>query len=189
MKIRGARRKFLKTPLKGIRISVVCVASNSQSPLRGTNSGRNFHVKNSEIKVLCATIWLRFSSFFQINEKAPKRYCKNTSSVNFRPFYPRGGGGFLPYITYILPNGVVILKFLIWNGVSISEPFSRTGYNISNPRKCKFSKQPFEIIQRQIAFKNKVQLTNFLEQSIKNWNGVHSFRANSRTRYKKLAYF
>ena len=43
---------------------------------------------------------------------------------------------------------------------SISEAFSRTGYNISNARKLQFCKQPFEIIQGQIAFKNTVQCVN-----------------------------
>ena len=38
-----------------------------------------------------------------------------------------------------------------------SEAFSRTEYNISNARKLQFCKQPFEIIQGQIAFKNTVQ--------------------------------
>lgn len=38
-------------------------------------------------------------------------------------------------------------------GVSISEAFSRTGYDISNARKLQFYKQPFEIIQGHIAFK------------------------------------
>ena len=68
----------------------------------------------------------------------------------------RGGGGVLPYIIllygYVPPNGVVILKLLIWNVVSISEVFSRTGYNISNARKLQFCKQLFEITQGQIAF-------------------------------------
>ena len=62
-------------------------------------------------------------------------------------------------------NGVVILKLLITNGLSISEAFSI----FSNARKLQFCKQPFEIIQGQIAFKNMVQFTNFLEWSIKNW--------------------
>ena len=75
------------------------------------------------------------------------------------------------------------------------------GYNISNAPKLQFCKQPFEIIQGQIAFKNMVQCVNkqtvvlllhprteykkigpFLEQGI-------SFRANSRMGYKKLAHF
>ena len=34
------------------------------------------------------------------------------------------------------------------------------GYNISNARKLQFCKQPFEIIQGQIAFKNTVQWVN-----------------------------
>ena len=61
---------------------------------------------------------------------------------------------------YVPPNGVVILKLLIYNGVSISEAFSRKGYNIWNARKLQFCKQPFEIIQGQIAFKNTVQCVN-----------------------------
>ena len=78
------------------------------------------------------------------------------------------------------PNRVVILKLLILNGVSISEAFSRTEYNISNARKLQFCKQPLEIIQGQIAFKNTFQCVNkqtvvlllhflFLERGIKNW--------------------
>ena len=44
-------------------------------------------------------------------------------------YSPGGGGRVLPYITYtgVPPNGVMILKLLIENGVSISEAFSRTG--------------------------------------------------------------
>ena len=48
----------------------------------------------------------------------------------------------------------MILKLLI------SEAFSGTGYNISKARKLQFCKQPFEIIQGQIAFKNTVQCVN-----------------------------
>ena len=59
---------------------------------------------------------------------------------------------------YVPPNGVVILK--LSERVSISEAFSRTGYNISKARKLQFCKQPFEIIQGQIAFKNTVQCVN-----------------------------
>ena len=81
-----------------------------------------------------------------------------------------GGGTPIPYLYgYVPPNGVVILKLLIKNGVSISEVFSRTGYIISNGRKLQFGKQPFEIIQGHIAFKNTVQFTIFLERRQKNW--------------------
>ena len=80
---------------------------------------------------------------------------------------PRGGGGGGGGVTpihylyrYVPPNGVVILKLLIFNGVSISEAFSRTGYNISNAGKLQFCKQPFGIIQGQIAVKNTVQCVN-----------------------------
>ena len=78
------------------------------------------------------------------------------------------------------PNGVVILKLLIYKGVSISEAFSRTGYNFSNARKLQFGKQPFEIIQGQIAFKNTVQCVN---------KQIVALLLHSRTEYKKLANF
>ena len=75
---------------------------------------------------------------------------------------PRGGGGTpMHYLYgYVPPNGVMILKLRIYNGVSILEAFSRMGYNISNARNVRFCKQPFEIIQGQIAFKNTVQSVN-----------------------------
>ena len=47
---------------------------------------------------------------------------------------------------YVSPNGVVILKLLIWNGVSIFETFPRMGYNI-----WKVRKQVFKIIHRYFA--------------------------------------
>ena len=83
--------------------------------------------------------------------------------ISIRLIALRGGGEGTPihYLYgYVPPTGVVILKLLIQNGVSISETFSRTGYNISNARKLQFCKQPFEIIQGQIAFKNTVQCVN-----------------------------
>ena len=80
----------------------------------------------------------------------------------------------------MLPNGVVILKLLVYNGVSISKAFSRAGYNISNARKLQFCKQPFEIIQGQIAFKNTVQCVN--KQTV-------VLLLHPRTGYKKLAHF
>ena len=95
----------------------------------------------------------------------------------------RSGGGGTPihYLYgYVPPKGVVTLKLLIQNGVSISEAFFRTGYNISNARKLHFCKQPFEIIQGQIAFKNTVQCVN--KQTV-----VLLLRL--RTEYKKLAHF
>ena len=74
---------------------------------------------------------------------------------------PGGGGTPIHYLYgYVTPNEVGILKLLIENGVSISEAFVRTGYNNSNARKLQFCKQPFEIIQGQIAFKNTAQCVN-----------------------------
>ena len=72
---------------------------------------------------------------------------------------PGGGGN-----SHTLPIWVCAAQWgrdfeapdLEW-GISISEAFSRTGNNISNARKLQFCKQPFEISQGQIAFKNTVQ--------------------------------
>ena len=94
-----------------------------------------------------------------------------------------GGGGGTPihYLYgYVPPNGIVILKLMVLNGVSILEAFSRTGYNISNSRKLHFFKQPFEIIQGQITFKNTVQCVN--KQTV-------ILLLHPRTEYKKLAHF
>ena len=64
--------------------------------------------------------------------------------------------------------------------VSISDGFSRKGCNISNTRKLYFCKQPFEIIQGQIAFKNTVQCVN--KQTV-------VLLLHLRTECKKLAHF
>ena len=95
---------------------------------------------------------------------------------------PRGGGGTpIHYLYgYVPPKGVVILKLLIYHGVSISEAISRTGYNISSARKLHFCKQPFESIHGQIAFKNTVQWVN--KQTV-------VLLLHPRTEYKKLAHF
>ena len=63
---------------------------------------------------------------------------------------------------------------------TLSEAFFRTGYNISNARKLQFCKQPVEIIQGQIAFKNTVQWVN--KQTV-------VLLLHPRTEYKKLAHF
>ena len=51
-------------------------------------------------------------------------------TTQWRDIDPPGGGGTpIHYLyRYLPPNGVVILKLLIQNGVSISEAFSRKGY-------------------------------------------------------------
>ena len=95
-------------------------------------------------------------------------------------FYP---GGALPYITYTgmcRPTGS-----WFWSS------WFRTGYNISNARKLQFCKQPFEIIQGQIAFKNTVQCVNkqtvilLLHPGTEYKKLAHfNFRANSKTGYK-----
>ena len=92
-----------------------------------------------------------------------------------------GGGTPIHYLYgYVPPKGVMILKLLIQNGVSISEAFCRTGYHIQNARKLYFCKQPFEIIQGQIAFKNTIQCVN--KQTV-------VLLLHLRTEYKKLAHF
>ena len=73
---------------------------------------------------------------------------------------PWGGYSHTLPIRVCAAQWVVILKLLIQNGVSISGAFSRMGYNISNARKLQFCKQPFEINQGRIAFKNTVQCVN-----------------------------
>ena len=96
---------------------------------------------------------------------------------------PGGKGGTpIHYLYgYVPPNGVVILKLLIQNGVSISEAFSRTGYNISNVRKLHFvSSHLTFFIQGQIAFKNTVQCVN---------NQTVVLLLHPRTEYKRLAHF
>ena len=50
-------------------------------------------------------------------------------TTQWRDIDPPGGGTPIRYLyRYLPPNGVVILKLLIQNGVSISEAFSRKGY-------------------------------------------------------------
>ena len=77
----------------------------------------------------------------------------------------RGGRGVTPihYLYgYVPPQRGRVFEAPDLERVSISEAFSRTGYNISNARKLQVCKQPFEIImiQGQIAFKNRVQCVN-----------------------------
>ena len=67
-------------------------------------------------------------------------------SVNYNLAGAPGGGGTpIHYLYgYVPPNGVVILTLLIYNRESISEAFSRTGFNISNVRNLQFCKQPLD---------------------------------------------
>ena len=90
----------------------------------------------------------------------------------------RGGTAIHYLYGYVPPNGVVIFKLLVQNGVSISEAFSRTGCNISNARKLQFCKQPFEIhfkdrLLLKIRFNKLTSKLLYscctLERSIKNW--------------------
>ena len=80
------------------------------------------------------------SSFLVPGERKPSQFSVNSTRFNTDTFcgslrvrihgvrmYP--GGTPIHYLYgYVPPNGVVILKLLIWNGVSISEAFCRTGY-------------------------------------------------------------
>ena len=94
--------------------------------------------------------------------------------------FPRGGTPIHYLYGYVPPKGVLILKLLIQNRVSISEAFFRTGFNISNARKLHFCKQTFEIIQGQVAFKHTVQCVN--KQTV-------VLLLHLRTEYKKWAHF
>ena len=78
---------------------------------------------------------------------------------------------------YVPPNGVVILKLLIQNGVSILEAFSRTGYNISNASSS-FVSSYLKLFKDRLLLKirfnarvNKQTVVLLLhpERSIKNW--------------------
>ena len=86
---------------------------------------------------------------------------------------PPGGGGY----SHALPIRVCAAQR---GRDSISQAFSRTGYNSSNARKLRFCKQRIEIIQGQIAFKNTVQCVN--KQSV-------VLLLHPRTEYKQLAHF
>ena len=69
------------------------------------------------------------------------------SAGNFL-IYGGGGGTPIHYLyRYVPPNGVVIIE---------APDLERGRYNTSNARKLQFYKQPFEIIQWQIAFTNTV---------------------------------
>ena len=75
------------------------------------------------------------------------------------------------------PNGVVILKLLIYNGVSILEAFSRMGYNISNASSS-FVSSYLKLFKDRLLLKirfnarvNKQTVVLLLhpERSIKSW--------------------
>ena len=65
---------------------------------------------------------------FNIIADLKYRFYSTGQGVQLTAPLTRGGG-------YVPPKGVVILKLLVKNGVSISDAVSRTGYNISNARK------------------------------------------------------
>ena len=73
--------------------------------------------------------------------------------------WTRGGGGYsqtLPMRVCAAQRGRDFEAPDLERG-TLSEAFFTTGYNISNARKLQFFKQPFEIIQGQLAFKNTVE--------------------------------
>ena len=75
------------------------------------------------------------------------------------PWTPGGGGGYsqtLPMRVCAAQRGRDFEAPDLERG-TLAEAFFTTGYNISNARKLQFCKQPFEIIQGQLAFKNTVQ--------------------------------
>ena len=65
------------------------------------------------------------------------------------------------------PKGVVILKLLIQNGVSISEAFCRTGYNISNALAC--SAVVFWVGENLVRVRNIVVAAIFDFMTVEDW--------------------
>ena len=107
--------------------------------------------------------------------------CLNSglNSTYSRPGGRGGGGTPIHYLYgYVPPKGVVILKLLIQKGVSISEVFPRTGYNISNAQKLStFVSSHLEVFKDRLLLKTRFNaLTSkplysccTLERSIENW--------------------
>ena len=90
--------------------------------------------------------------FMMLTSQQPEQQEGSSQWSLHSPSSSPPGGGVLPYITYTgmcRPTGS-----WFWSS------WFRTGYNISNARKLQFCKQPFEIIQGQITFKNTVQCVN-----------------------------
>ena len=96
-----------------------------------TNSAK-IHSVARKYKHLCINqIQLRFLRFYQHSITLLVIQMCHSAYKRDRKIYFHSGGGGTPihYLYgYVPPNGVVILKLLIQKGVSISEPFSRTGY-------------------------------------------------------------
>ena len=125
------------------------------------------------------TRFLEFHMVTRIQSSAARQSGNFWQMVN-GTYRSRGGGGTpIHYLYgYVPPNGVVILKLLIQNGVSISEAFSRTGYNISNARNSSsFVSSHFKFFKDRLLLKIRFNaLTSkllysycTLERSIKNW--------------------
>ena len=128
--------------------------------------------------------------------------------LSFQPVVtqaPSPGGGVLPYITYTgmcRPTGSWFWSSWFRTGYPFHRRFLERGIIFRTHESTSFVSSHLKlIIQGQIAFKNTVQCVNkqtvvlllhprteykkigpFLERGI-------SFRANSRTGYKKLAHF
>ena len=117
-------------------------------------SGATFETKSSYCRVARHSFSCSLPSYTAVAWLGFKRRATAVLKSNLvghsSSIYP--GGGVLPYITYTgmcRPTGS-----WFWSS------WFRTGYNISNARKLQFCKQPFELIQWQIAFKNTVQCVN-----------------------------
>ena len=101
-------------------------------------------------------------------------------SVCYKRSWPSSRGGTpIHYLYgYVPPKGVVILKLLLYNRVSISDTVSRTGYNISNARKVStFLSSHLKAFKDRLLLKIRFNaLTSkslysccTLERSLKNW--------------------
>ena len=98
---------------------------------------------------------------FNILQKKKKETLTSWAEHDKTSHSPGGGGGAgyshtLPIRVCAAQRGRDFEAPDLERGIHFRGAF-QNGYNISNARKLQFCKQPFEIIQGQIAFKNTVQ--------------------------------
>ena len=127
------------------------------------------------------------------------------SSVSYVCLGAWGGTPIHYLYGYVPPKGVVILKLLIQNGVSISEAFSRTGYKFRTHESSTFVSSHLKVFKDRLLLKIRFnaltsklflyscytleRIGSFQEGSCPFLERGISFRGNTRTGYKKLAHF
>ena len=109
------------------------------------------------------TLFQPCRAVFIMNSK--KHLRKNSLNEYSKPFrlistfiHSRGGGGRDSHTLlygYVPPNGVVILKHLIQNGVSISEAFSRTGMIFQTHESSSFVSSHFKLFEDRLLLKKR----------------------------------